>query len=116
MLSALSLQAQEPNLDLPAEPPPIETIDGVPYVLTPVEFLRNALWYYDNYFIQRDLAATRGDLLTDCQTNYGECVDDLSARAGEIATLERKLGTWRGATISVSVVAVTGILIMAVVP
>ena len=76
-------------------------IDG-PYATVPVELLRKSLWYYDNYFIQRDLAASRGESLDICISDLDLC----NRQLGRLDDLERRVTLWRSATIGLGITTV----------
>lgn len=102
-------------MTIPEEAPPINYIDGVPHVNTPVEFLRNALWYHDNYFVQKERADGLRMIVDNCNENYGVCIDDLEEAEIQNATLQRKLSIWRGTTFAVGITSLATITIMGLV-
>lgn len=101
-------------MNLPEEAPPITLIDGVPSVTIPIEILRNALWYYDNYFIQERRANSYQSLFNQCTDNYIICTDDLAATERTIARKDRQIRIWRGTTIGVSVVSLITVTVIGV--
>lgn len=61
-------------------------------VEVPVDYLRNALWYYDNYWIQKELAETY-------RAEY-DTVDALLDEEQQVsAGLEASLQVWKSAAI-----------------
>lgn len=57
--------------------------EGAEIVPVPISLMRNALWYYENYFVQRE----RADLVTG---DYNDCV----LKAQDLQDEKNKLQTW----------------------
>ena len=99
-------------VNLPAESNDMNDI-GYPllgdgqHAVVPIEDLRNALWYYDSYFIQKDRADALDVLLAETVDDYGECTEDLELCENAIAWLQGDLDDttssrnfWRAASLT----------------
>lgn len=104
MFSVQTLPSQEATNEPDMEVSPVE---GQDTATVPVQFLRNALWYYDNYSIQRDLAEARQRSLQECLDSLSACASEQSTASSEIAQLNITIGRWRTATITLGVTAAT---------
>lgn len=70
---------------------------GSPSDLT--EYMRNALWYYDHYFIEKDRADQNEQLVTQAR-------DVVASQNTELNDAYKVLGAWRTAAIVSGTVSV----------
>lgn len=90
-------------------------------VEVPLEYLRNALWYYENYYILLDLVEEKEVITMDLATKYKELLEDskaIIAHSNELIErlqdAESSLSLWRGiavGSITANVVLITFLII-----
>jgi len=72
-----------------APPMDMEITEDTETVEVPVEYLRNALWYYKMYFVEKSLAEARGVIIED----YEARVSDILSEVRSLGMADALLGT-----------------------
>lgn len=56
--------------------------------------MRNALWYYENYFIQRDLSESKDNVIEGLESLVGQWESAFYVQTEKVAIAERRSSNW----------------------
>jgi hypothetical protein len=80
---------EEPSLDL--QYPKTIDIEGQTYILFSIPMSKAALWYYDSYFVQKQLAERLGVQIEGYEDALRNCISDADAVSAKAIRLESTL-------------------------
>lgn len=75
------------------------TIYDEEIVEVPIQYMRNALWYYDHYFILEDTVSKQDEIITKQSDLLDEWETEFEQLFVEKRIVEAKLQGWKTATI-----------------
>jgi hypothetical protein len=84
----------------------IEITEDTETVEVSIEYMRNALWYYKMYFVEKNLAEARGIIIADYEDRFDEVLDEVKS----LKSVDAFLGT---TTRYLKVVGTTAIVVFA---
>jgi len=64
---------------------------GTETVPVPIPYMRNALWYYEHYFIIRDLNYEYEKYIVELETDFADCAEDVRDLRQENSSMEKWL-------------------------
>lgn len=103
VFSMLFLMALTPMTAQEMETPPKMEIEGLQEALdeleetgadsvpVPIPYMRNALWYYEHYFIIRDLNIEYEKYIAELETDFADCAEDVRDLKEDKSNMEKWL-------------------------
>jgi hypothetical protein len=85
--------------------------DGTAYVEVPLTFLRNALWYYEAYFIAQDTIEKKNQVIEDYQELAGTRLDLYETAESLRIKARAEADTLKTVTIFLTIICVGNIAI-----
>src|SRR6056297_2841857 len=62
---------------------------GADSVPVPIPYMRNALWYYEHYFIIRDLNYEYGRYISELKSDFSDCAENVRNLKDDRSNLEK---------------------------